>query len=40
VLLDDKLEGLVSIGDVVKALLEDSALQIRFLKEYLHGSGE
>lgn len=34
-----KLEGLVSIGDVVKALLEDSAHQIRFLKEYMHGSG-
>ena len=34
-----KLEGIVSIGDVVKALLEDSAHQIRFLKEYMHGSG-
>ncbi len=39
VISSGKLEGIVSIGDVVKALLEDSAHQIRFLKEYMHGSG-
>ncbi len=34
-----ELVGLVSIGDVVKSLLQDSEHQIRFLKEYLYGSG-
>ena len=32
------LVGLVSIGDVVKALLQDSEHQIRALKEYMYGS--
>lgn len=31
------LEGIVSIGDVVKAVLEDSESKIRFLKEYMNG---
>ncbi len=38
VLADGKVAGIVSIGDVVKALLEDSEHQIRYLKEYLYGS--
>ena len=33
-----KLIGIVSIGDVVKSLLEDSEDQIQQLKEYLYGS--
>ena len=37
--LDGKmLCGIVSIGDVVKALLKDSEYQNRYLKEYLYGS--
>ncbi len=38
VLEDNKLYGIVSIGDVVKALLEDSEHEIRHLKEYMFGS--
>ncbi|PIQ85043.1 MAG: hypothetical protein COV74_10620 [Candidatus Omnitrophica bacterium CG11_big_fil_rev_8_21_14_0_20_45_26] len=33
----DKLQGMISIGDVVKALLRESQVQIRYLKDYLHG---
>ncbi len=35
---EGKLDGIVSIGDVVKLLLEDSEHQIRSLKEYIYGS--
>ena len=34
----EELLGLVSIGDVVKAILEDSHHQIRYLKEYVYGT--
>ena len=32
-----KLQGLISIGDVVKSLLEDSKYEIHYLKEYIYG---
>ena len=38
VLAEGVLQGIVSIGDVVKALLQDSEHQIRSLKEYMYGS--
>jgi len=34
---NEKLQGMISIGDVVKALLNESQIQIRYLKDYLHG---
>lgn len=37
VMAQGELKGLISIGDVVKFLIEDSEHQIRFLKEYLYG---
>ena len=37
VIKDKKLEGIVSIGDVVKAQLKDSQYENRYLKEYLYG---
>ncbi len=37
VMRDGRLQGLVSIGDVVKALLADSQDQIHYLKEFIHG---
>ena len=37
VLRDGRLQGIVSIGDVVKALLADSQHQIRYLKEFIYG---
>ncbi len=33
-----KLEGLVSIGDVVKALLKDVDHENKLLKDYIEGS--
>ena len=36
---DDDLVGIVSIGDVVKVLMEDSAHQIQHLKEFIYGPG-
>ena len=39
VVADGKLEGIVSIGDVVKALLEYSEYEIKRLKEYMYGPG-
>ena len=38
VLENGELKGIVSIGDVVKSLLQDSEHQIKFLKEYIYGS--
>lgn len=38
VLQGEKLEGIISIGDVVKAQLKDSEYENRYLKEYLYGS--
>lgn len=32
-----EIKGIVSIGDVVKALLHDSQIQIRYLKDFIHG---
>ena len=37
VMKNRKLEGIISIGDVVKALLKDSEYENRYLKEYLYG---
>ncbi len=34
---DGRLQGIVSIGDVVKSLLADSRHQIRYLKEFIYG---
>ncbi len=33
----NKLEGLVSIGDVVKSVIDDSNYEIHYLKEYMYG---
>ncbi len=38
VIKDGRLEGVVSIGDVVKAQLKDSRYENQYLKEYLSGS--
>ena len=38
VVQDGELQGIISIGDVVKSQLEDSEYQIRYLKEYMYGS--
>lgn len=38
VLENGELRGIVSIGDVVKVLLQDSEHQIKLLKEYMYGS--
>ncbi len=35
-----KLQGLVSIGDIVKSVIEDSQYEIHYLKEYIYGSGQ
>ena len=35
---NDELRGIISIGDVVKAQLHDSQVQIKYLKDYMHGS--
>ena len=40
VLDGDKLVGLVSIGDVVKAIIVDQEITIRSLKNYITGSYE
>ena len=32
-----KLQGLVSIGDVVKSVIDDSNYEIHYLKEYMYG---
>lgn len=36
----NRLEGMISIGDVVKALIQDSAHEIQCLKEYVYGPGQ
>ena len=35
---ENKLEGVISIGDVVKAQLQHSAYENQYLKEYMFGS--
>lgn len=35
---NNELQGVVSIGDVVKAQLHDSQVQLRYLKDYMQGS--
>ncbi|MSR77668.1 MAG: CBS domain-containing protein [Candidatus Omnitrophica bacterium] len=37
VVSEGKLEGIVSIGDVVKALLQESAYEVQSLKEFIYG---
>lgn len=39
VVSEGKLEGIVSIGDVVKSEIEDSKYEIHYLKEYIYGRG-
>jgi CBS domain-containing protein len=34
----DHLAGLVSIGDVVKAQIDDAVTEIRFLRSYIDGT--
>ena len=38
VVSNGELQGIVSIGDVVKALLQESAYEVRSLKEFIYGS--
>lgn len=38
VMEDKHLHGMISIGDVVKAQLNDSQAQIKYLKDYMQGS--
>ena len=35
-----KLQGIVSIGDIVKSVIEDSQYEIHYLKEYIYGQGQ
>jgi CBS domain-containing protein len=39
VLVDGQLSGLVSIGDVVKAIIDDQAFTIKQLETYISGDG-
>ncbi|MDX9850775.1 MAG: CBS domain-containing protein [Anaerolineaceae bacterium] len=39
VIQDEKLVGLISIGDVVKSSLEDKDLQIQSMEKYIFGYG-
>jgi len=40
VVYEGKLEGLVSIGDVVKSVIDDSNYEIHYLKEYIYGRNQ
>ena len=40
VVAEGKLQGIVSIGDVVKSEIEDSKYEIHYLKEYIYGRGQ
>ncbi len=40
VVSEGKLEGLVSIGDVVKSVIDDSNYEIHYLKEYIYGRNQ
>ena len=35
-----QLQGIISIGDVVKSLIHESEHQIRYLKEFIYGPGQ
>ena len=37
VMENGELQGIISIGDVVKAQLHDSQVQIKYLKDYMNG---
>jgi len=37
---EGKLKGLVSIGDVVKSVIDDSNYEIHYLKEYIYGPSQ
>ena len=37
---EGKLQGLVSIGDVVKSVIDDSDYEIHYLKEYIYGRSQ
>ena len=37
---EEKLQGLVSIGDVVKSVIDDSDYEIHYLKEYIYGRSQ
>jgi len=39
VIEDEKLVGLISIGDVVRSSLEDKDLQIQSMEKYIFGYG-
>ncbi|MBI3312628.1 MAG: CBS domain-containing protein [Candidatus Omnitrophica bacterium] len=38
VMVENELQGIVSIGDIVKSLLQDTAHEIQYLKEFMYGS--
>ena len=40
VVSEGRLQGIVSIGDVVKSEIEDSKYEIHYLKEYIYGRGQ
>lgn len=40
IVVEGKLQGIVSIGDVVKSEIEDSRYEIHYLKEYLYGPNQ
>jgi len=40
VVSDNKVVGLISIGDVIKSLLDEKQIEIRRLHDYLHLKGE
>ncbi len=40
VVASGKLQGIVSIGDIVKSVIEDSQYEIHYLKEYIYGPGQ
>jgi len=39
VMVDERLVGIVSIGDIVKALIDDQTVRIQQLEGYITGSG-
>jgi CBS domain-containing protein len=39
IIQEGKLQGMISIGDVVKAQLQDTEYENRYLKDYMFGTG-